>query len=303
MTPPRIFVLLARESPAGVIFRRGPSHRTLLIKWNLDDDTFEFGQWLNGRVYERRCDLSPEGDLLLYFASNFNREYGSWTAVSRPPFFTALALWPKGNTYGGGGLFTSNTEILLDRQGWEERDLAPGFSVPEWLKIARLNRREGWEEFDLSSPWSKRLERDGWELTALPTGTKDELGRKMRLELDLPYTWRKAHPKLVEAFWLELSILGVGGEGEPWIVSEHVVMGKNGYRGVIGRSEWADWDRNGDLLFAQSGCLYRLRYVDGTFGSIEESERIADFAGHEFRPCEPSEEARRWPQRKIESRR
>lgn len=303
MTPPRLFVLLAQKSPAGVIFRRGPSHRTLLIKWNLDHDTFEFGQWLNGRVYERRCDLSPDGDLLLYFASNIAREFGAWTALSRPPYFTALALWPKGNTYGGGGLFTSDTQILLDRQGWEERDLAPGFSIPDWLTVAPLGRSSGWEEFDLSSPWSKRLQRDGWKLIAHPIGTKDELGRKMRLELEPPYTWRKGHPKLAEAFWLDLSILGIGGEGEPWIVSEHVVMGKNGYRGAIGRSEWADWSPNGDLLFAQSGCLYRLRCVDGAFGSVEESERIADFAGLSFRPCKPPEEARRWPQRRIEFRR
>jgi hypothetical protein len=43
----------------------------LLIRWHLDDDTFDFGQWLKGRVYERRCDLSREGDLLLYFAANY----------------------------------------------------------------------------------------------------------------------------------------------------------------------------------------------------------------------------------------
>ena len=62
----------------------------------------------------------------------------SWTAVSRPPYFTALALWPKNNTYGGGGIFESRTKILLDRQEWEEIQVAEGFSIPNWLSIELL---------------------------------------------------------------------------------------------------------------------------------------------------------------------
>ena len=55
--PARLFVILAREAPVGVIFRRGPAGQTLLIKWDTAHDTFEYGQWLKGRIYERRCDL------------------------------------------------------------------------------------------------------------------------------------------------------------------------------------------------------------------------------------------------------
>jgi hypothetical protein len=53
----RLYVILARKSPLGVVFRRGPSNQVLLIKWNTADDSFEYGQWLKGRIYERRCDL------------------------------------------------------------------------------------------------------------------------------------------------------------------------------------------------------------------------------------------------------
>jgi hypothetical protein len=60
----RAYVILARKAQVGVIFRRGPSKQVLLIKWDLERDTFAFGQWLRGRIYERRCDLSPQGDLL-----------------------------------------------------------------------------------------------------------------------------------------------------------------------------------------------------------------------------------------------
>lgn len=297
-SPPRLYVLLARNAPLGVIFRRGPSDQVLLIKWNVDQDTFEFGQWLKGRVYERRCDLSPDGEILLYFAANINREFGSWTAVSRPPYFTALALWPKGGTFGGGGVFSSKTEILLDYQPWERMEVPEGYSVPKWLGIERLGRKGGWEEFDLSSPWSKRLQRDGWQLIDHPAGTKDKLGSAMRLELDPPFIWRKANPVLSEEFALQMTILGIGGEGSPPIVSEYQLIGKKGYRETIGRSEWADWSKEGHLLFAQSGCLYRLRPVRGKFGSIEESEMVADFNNLRFERVAPPEAARLWPPRR-----
>ena len=66
----RLFILLATGVPVGVVIRRGPSGQVLLIKWDLENDAFEHGQWLKARVYERRCDLSPDGNLLLYFASD-----------------------------------------------------------------------------------------------------------------------------------------------------------------------------------------------------------------------------------------
>src|SRR5205814_6077285 len=91
--PARLFIILARNAPIGVVFRRGPSRWVQLIKWRTDDDTFEQGQWFHGRVYERRSDLSPDGSLLIYFANNItkrtqeDKEYTyDWTAISKPPY-------------------------------------------------------------------------------------------------------------------------------------------------------------------------------------------------------------------------
>jgi hypothetical protein len=292
----RLFILLASEAPVGVILRRGPSGQVLLIRWNLEQDTFEEGQWLKGRVYERRCDLSPDGELLLYFAADQRRSMSSWTAVSRPPYFTALALWPKNNTYGGGGIFVSGTKLLLDRQEWEKSEIAEGFSIPGWLDVGLLGRSGGWEDFDLSSPWSLRLRRDGWNLIQSPTGTKDEFGVSMRLELDPPLLWEKAHPIQAAEFAIQMTILGIGGESRPAVVTEYRVIGRDGYVGHVGESDWADWSRNGDLLFAQSGRLFSLSYKNGRFGPIEEGKVIADFDGLEFRRCEAPNKAKTWPE-------
>ena len=98
-TPPkpstRIYAILARKSPMAIIFRRGPSKKVLTISWNTETHEFQMGQWFNGRIYERRCDLSPSGERLIYFAATQRPPFFTWTAVSRPPFLKALAYGPK----------------------------------------------------------------------------------------------------------------------------------------------------------------------------------------------------------------
>jgi hypothetical protein len=115
--PPRLFVILAHEAPVGVILRRGPAAWYHVILWHTDTDRFEHGAWFKGRIYEERCDLSPDGQVFLYFAlqgSRWRTTYkGSWTAVSRPPWLQALVLWPQGDTWGGGGRFVGPRKVAL----------------------------------------------------------------------------------------------------------------------------------------------------------------------------------------------
>jgi hypothetical protein len=299
-TTARLYCLLSGSSSQGVVFRRGPSSQVLLIKWNLAGDNFETGQWLKGRIYERRCDLSPDGELLVYFAADFRRSIGSWTAVSRPPFFTALALWPKGDCWGGGGAFASNSRLLLNHRGYETA-LAPDFTVPNWFSVDTCGEWAGGGEDD--PIWSSRLLRDGWKLAAYPERTKDDRGAEVWIEYDPPITWEKAHPLWPNRYTLQMSILGVKERNGPWWLIEHVVRSNDGYVGTIGRSDWADWSKQGHLLFAQSGCLYRLRPVRGKFGPIENSDQIADFNGLQFERLEPPDEARLWPAPKAALRR
>lgn len=116
-------VLLASDAPEAVILRRGPSPWVQCICWNTRKDTITLGQWFHGKIFGRRCDLSPDGSLLIYFAQKItgrtlaDREYTSTsTAISRPPFLTALALWPKGDSWHGGGLFDTNRTVYLNHR-------------------------------------------------------------------------------------------------------------------------------------------------------------------------------------------
>lgn len=108
---------MARERPVAVIVRRGPSDWYHLVLWDTARDRFERGAWLRGRIYEDRCDLSPDGELFLAFVHQGRKSESAathaWSAVSRPPWLHALALWPQGTTYGGGGRFTGTRSLTL----------------------------------------------------------------------------------------------------------------------------------------------------------------------------------------------
>jgi hypothetical protein len=91
----RLYAIIARERRRAVVFRRGPSRLVRLLIWELGSDTLVGGQWLKGRIYEQRCDVSPDGEMLAYFAASYRPPFETWTAISRPPYLTALALWPS----------------------------------------------------------------------------------------------------------------------------------------------------------------------------------------------------------------
>jgi len=288
----RLHVILARNASFGVVFRRGPSKSVLLIKWNTSNDTFQSGQWLKGRIYERRCDLSPDGDLLLYFAANYRDPYYSWSAVSRPPFLTALALWPKGDGWGGGGHFLSEKRIALNHRAGE-MELATNFSLPKWLTVKPFGDRPGWGEDD--PVWSERLKRDGWTLVSYPTRTKDDYGAKVWMEFVPPIIWRKRNPMWPKRYSLEMSITGMKEKDGPWYLTEHSVIRNENEMDRIGRTDWADWSQSGDLLFARHGCLYRVPCKRGILATLEDAMKIVDFSKSQFKARDAPDEARRWP--------
>lgn len=283
---PRLYVLLARAAPVGVVFRRGPSKQVLVLSWNTETHEIWKGQWFKGRIYEHRCDLSPSGEKLIYFAANQRAPMYSWTAVSRPPFLTALALWPKGDAWGGGGLFENERTIALNhsppRLGLEE-----GFRVPATLTVAAIKEWAGRGEDD--PIWSHRMERDGWVLKHPGRVKENEFGAKLRWEYPEPIIWAKANGR----WTIEMRILGIHETEGPWYVTEHRVLDAAGEVVIaLGRSDWADWSQSGEVLFAKEGRLYRIpAQQDGTIGTPIE---VADLRELRFEEVPPPGEATVW---------
>lgn len=160
--PARLHILLARESPRAVVIRRGPTRHTAVIGWDRKTDRFELGQWLYGRLYERRSDLSPDGRHLISFAMNgrwTSAVKGSWTAVSRAPWLKAEALYAKGDCWHGGGLFLDNQRFWLnDGYGHEAQRETP--------RLVRVSDYPWHEAYGGECPgvYFIRLQRDGWAM-------------------------------------------------------------------------------------------------------------------------------------------
>ena len=94
-TPARIHVLTARESAMSIVLRRGPSWQTAVIGWDREHDTFKIGQWLNGKIYGYRSDISPNGEHWIYLASKSSKTHFVYTAVARTPLSEGRGLLSK----------------------------------------------------------------------------------------------------------------------------------------------------------------------------------------------------------------
>ncbi len=294
----RIYAIVARAARRAVVFRRGPSRRVRLILWNLQRDTIEAGQWFKGRIYERRCDLTPDGDKLAYFAASFRKPFYSWTAISRPPYLTALALWPKGNCWGGGGLFTTERDLQLNHRP-RDLTLAPGFALPGRFRVSPLeNHSGGGEDHPITSA---RLLREGWKLSS--EGKASRHGRRSRYSwiFDPPQTTQKyIHRRNGAPLILRIELQAVHERQGRWYVQTGDLLDQAGQTiYACGRIDWADFDHNGDVLFAKDGCLYRLpKPVSLRRGRGAMPRLIADLNGMSFDPIKAPDWARSWDESK-----
>ena len=193
----------------------------------------------------------------MYFAAKYKRyiaqlgkepgAFPTWTAVSRPPYLTALSLWPHDSAWNGGGLFEDDRTLALNHGS---RVPAPKSSPPEWFAVRPLGGPHG-EDDTVQHP--RRL-RDGWTL-AQPGITHHQPANDPHFVVEPP----RIYEKHFAPFVLKLVIRGYGQRNGPWHVEEHVVESADGKRTAsIPQSEWADWDTNGDLLFARQGELFRV---------------------------------------------
>jgi hypothetical protein len=275
----RLSVFLAREAPVGVVLRRGPSAWAQLVLWDRRSDAFQPGQWFHGRVYERRCDLSPDGRLFIYFASKQGRRRDelaigdAWTAISRPPYFTALELWRNLGTWYGGGVFRTARHVLLDTTCAGEAH--PDFP-PRGLRLGRCPAA--------SAPWEQRLLLGGWQLVerGFEPRNHHRIGERE--------VWRKAGGEAEgeSTLYREVEDVDFRRFGGPyadtyWLESADDIVPLPGV-------SWADWDAGGRLVFVRDGRLF-----EGRWGGATLCERLI----YDFNPLRPAalrspDWARRW---------
>ncbi len=177
MTPvsPRLHALLAAQAPVGIVIRRGPSKQYCTLLWDRQTDTFTLGQWLKGRIYEHRCDLSPDGKHFLYFAMNAQRSRKGpmcWTAVSRTPYLRAIALYGDEETWLGGGRFLDNKTYFVNGGVFfhtlrESKEVVMKKPDPKAKAIPLEEAVKS--KYPMTGDlgvYCHRLERDGWSLAS-----------------------------------------------------------------------------------------------------------------------------------------
>ncbi len=286
----RLFFIMARNANTGVIFRRGPSKWVQIIRWNTGKDIFEPGQWFHGRIYEQRCDLSPNGKLMIYFArqssgkTRDNNGYTyAWTAISRPPYLTALALWPKGNCWHGGGQFETNKRVWLNHH--PNQAVPHPNHVPQGIEVIDNPNAHG-EDAPVLRP---RLERDGWVFEQDYTfksysPSEQDYFFKVHSTSEQPLIYRK--PNL----YTPLTLVMASNYTSHKQRFEFTIRHESGETSLNG-AEWADWDRRGRLVFARAGKLFVGQLNEN--GELHEQE-LADFDAARFSPVVAPDWAKQW---------
>ncbi len=276
-TSVRLFAFVARKAPVGAVLRRGPSNQVLLSKWDLKNDHFEDGQWLKGRIYERRCDLAPAGDHFIYFAANHKPPFGTWTAISTLPWLTAHALWAQGDTWGGGGLFALSQCIALSTFPPDGKPTVGKLPRP-WSKLIPVS---DYGKFDKPlSMEAIRLMRDGWVREQQTKWVMNhawwhDKTEPFRVNVEQPEIWAKTSPAGTVLRFVEAE---VGERDGRWHVCQGRLTFANDTERDLGEIDWADFDHNGDVLYAFDGALYR-RGKNGR----DDSKLVRDFNNLEFR--------------------
>ena len=306
----RLYAILARDGRSAVVFRRGPTRHVAILRWWLGSDTVELGHWFRGRIYERRCDLSPDGELLVYFAAKYRAPLDTWTAVSRPPFLTALALWPNGSGWGGGGMFRSRRDLGLNHREDKMRIIGDA-PIPDSLSVSRYADYAGYGEdhpicFD-------RMLRDGWIAVASGRASPYRWSGPEHWTFDEPEVFERPQPRHPPrhkvrsdrpATVLRRELRGIGVKNGPWYREVYALRNAECCVRTIPQCEWADWDRTGDLLFAARGHLYRLSAHDAASMAADlpaAAKVIACLQSMTFETVDTPAAAKKWPSARARS--
>jgi hypothetical protein len=162
----RLFVAYSENPKRTLVLRRGPSRQVATFNWDRTTDKFTLGQWLKGKIYWHRADISPDGKHWIYLA--LGRGGQTYTVVAKTPFLKALDYHPWMGTWGGGGRFVSNKGYeLAGHSSILNRKLSGQFQVSErntTASLGILNRlqRQGWS-YMMNGDYTRKIGK-GWIL-------------------------------------------------------------------------------------------------------------------------------------------
>ncbi len=227
---PRLYCLMAREAPVALVFRRGPGAWSHLLRWHYDEGVLEPGVWLRKRLFPEKCDLSDDGELMLYNLSGaWKGEYTVYGGISRAPWLHPLVDWDLRSTYSCGRAFVKGEP---DSHSWGE---------PESIE---LGGRDVIVQTNGGGSSVNELRR-GWEL-------RDQPKTEERVRV---YAAVLRKPSPAGGFTLQQRV-------SYRYAREIQIQRGSGEFVAIEDAAWADWDRRGRLLIASRSGELRIEEVD-----------------------------------------
>ncbi len=258
--PARIHLLPAKGSPVVVVIRRKPSKCFHIVRWNTRSDKLEYGSWFHGKLYPKRCDVSFDGQWMIYLAMGASGE--TWNGVCRLPYLRTFLEGENMGTWFGGGYWQDHRTLLLN--GWEP---SKG-SVP--FHLQQLQPQFGGE--DLSVLYAK-WQRDGWKRRGDHYGTEREITGAAKYTIacegDEGWSYRptRRHPELIARYVGYLThgyTFRFTLEGFGHLLDDEV--------------DSATWDSLGNLVYSREGVLYKYSLADldrGEPGTVHDLEPLA----------------------------
>jgi hypothetical protein len=274
VTAPRIFGIPAADAPVVAVIRRGPSDWCHVGRWDVETMAFQAGSWLRGTIYPQRCDVSPDGRWLCYFALQAGADWaagGTYIALSRLPWVTALAAWGTGGTWTQGLHFVPDTDVWPTEPP-DEGDPAPvrrryGLAFTRAASFA-VERRRGWTE---TPETPARADDDAWDQRrAVVMHKPSPADARIRL---LVQGWYAAFRTMEPERYGESSY-SIDNVGGPQVLED---------------VQWADWSGDGRLLVATRAGQLQWRDGDGRGVRWE-----ADLAALAPERTPPPDDAMQW---------
>ncbi len=248
--PCRLYVLVATTAPAALIMRRGPSGWWHLLEWDLRAREVRPGAWFRGTLYPRRCDLSPDGKLLGYFALGHGQPpWDTYFAVSKTPWLTALVAWHTSGTWTGGCEFASDNSLKIsasiDKQPFHGR-------YPYGATVGDLTL--DWTYRDLQNEYKR-----GWRPLE---GQPERLSPALREAVLIGRVQPGGERALVLAHTgTDFQRHGIEGVQVSYLREED-----DGSLTPLPEAAWADWDSKGRLLMAtREGSVKIIERRSGTW--------------------------------------
>jgi len=263
VSAPRIACIPAQAAPVVAVIRRGPAAWTQIGRWDVEHDTYEPGAWIRARVYEDRCDLSPDGRWFAYFTlrGSIRPDWpagGTYIAISRLPWVKALAAWRTCGTW------TRGVQFVTDRRVWD-------LDEPDVGDVSPCRRQYGMK---VSAPLAYPVEhRRGWRETP------------------------ESPPREARGHWDEQIDRLVMAKPRPIDGAPELRRTIDGYLLRAGTEErllpdvqWADWDPRGRLLVATKRGALEIR-TGSTFATVAWTRNLAADTPD---PKPPPADASRW---------